>query len=194
VPLHGIDDPNLLELCALKALDWNIAIDLGRWNQWMDYITSYHTTVARHRVISREYGVFAGIIDRVKCQDTHWDCRCEGGNSLGGSSRFANERRIYADTLRQSLPIHSQSQPRLHLPPRAHDLPYSSPWLCNTDPVINGPSITGDDAWCPAADPILPNTKPARTMGMAPGMELTVQPITIVDILENIFAGRYALP
>lgn len=132
MPLDDIDDPNFLELCALKALDWNIGIGLECWNEWIDCISKSHTAVTHHRVISWGYGVFTGIIERIKRKDPHWDCLCEGGAT--GSS------------------------------------------------VVNNSSTTGVEAipWCPADDPIIPSTKPSRTMGMAPGTGKTTQPITAV--------------
>lgn len=146
----------------MKALGWNVVIDLQHWNQWMDCITNYHTMVSHDRVISREYGVFAGIIDRVKRQDPHWDCHCESTSTLCSSVRFPTEQCIYADALGESLPVHSQPYQQSHGPF------HSSPWISDAASA----TFTGGDAipWCPAADPILPNMKPSRTMGVAPGM------------------------
>jgi len=88
MPLHGIDDPNFLELSALKALGWNITIDVVRWNQWMATIKTSHSMMARHRAVSREFAVLAGVIERVNRQDPHWDCHCEARDRSSDPSRF----------------------------------------------------------------------------------------------------------
>lgn len=180
MPLDGIDDPNFLELCALKALDWNIAIDVVRWNLWIGDITAYHTMMASNlnRAVSSEYPMLVGVIDRVTRQDPHWDCQCSGGDTFDSSSRsFAT------DVLSQSLVYPQPKSDQPLFPLRHHST------LRNA--TINHP-LGEPIPWCPSSDPILEERKPPRTMGMAPGTWVTMQPITVLD--DTISGHRPLLP
>ena len=168
-----------MEVSALKLFSWNIAIDSAQWGQWMAYVTAHHSVLARYQAISQDYGIIACLIDRVNRHDPHWNCDCDRQCTIDNSSLFS------FDDL-------------------TDDSPRSSPYFtrCGVDPIIHRSSQTIRDVapssgrapapWCPAADPIVESAKPARTMGTAPG-STWIEPVTALDILENITARRYPL-
>jgi len=189
-----------LELCALKHFGWSIIVDSAQWDQWMSYVTTYHSVLARYQAISRDYGVVAAVIDKVNRQDPPWHCDCESKSTVSSSPcDFSASHHTDTDSSGPSPPTYSHCQsysPPLPLP----DL--SNFWQPKADPIIHrssqdvvnvAPGAEREPApWCPSADPIVEASRPVRTMGTAPGSRW-IKPITVIDILENITAGRYPL-
>jgi hypothetical protein len=194
-------DLKFLEVSALKLFSWNIAIDSVQWGQWMAYITAYHSTLARHQAISQDYGVIACMIDRVNRQDPHWNCDCDRQCTISSSQlNLADDLTAdFSDCLPPTYSTcqfksHSMSPPTTGLLCSARCQSVASPFIHQHPPVCDlAPSSDREpSSWCPAADPIVEATKPARTVGRAPG-NTWIESVTALDILDNITVGRCPL-
>jgi hypothetical protein len=188
----------------LKNFGWSIIIDYAQWGQWMAYITTYHSTLARYQAISRDYGVVAVVIDRVNRHDPHWYCDCESKSIFNDLQYAFSAKHLDGTDADSSSPSptyprclfgsHSPLSPlpSLCYPPRRRkpkvDLTIYRPTQATANVVS---SVEQQPAsWCPAVDPIVAPARPVRTICIAPGTTW-IKPVTVLDILEDITKGRY---
>ena len=143
---YHVDLVNLLEITALKAFNWTIVMSPGTWGKWMRHIEIYHLA----QPLNSEYGRVAHVINKVVSSDPHWDCEC---SLIGAPSDFQPFQPI---------------TPYISQPTLGHGVSIWGDCICPTGTDLFLPTIPQPSPWCPAADPIVENSKPRRTFGIAP--------------------------